>query len=143
MNPQPEPPLTQLTLYDITGQPEVPDEDPPLCPICHERLYDTNLNPVEITFCHHRFHRNCLQQNCNGPQSNTLQNCRCPVCRGVFDFNTQIIDLNPYINNRLQQLQQPQPFSPSLLRPLPRNAWDLPSQNSSRNINSNQNYLKF
>ena len=95
MNPQPQPPLTELTLYDITGQPAVVGQDPPLCNICLERLYNIDLNPVEITTCHHRFHRNCLQQNCNGPQGNTLQNCRCPVCRyDIRNFNRNISSLS-------------------------------------------------
>ena len=102
------PPINTLTLFDITGEPEVEGQHPPECPICAERLYNPELFPSEITTCHHRFHRDCLRnQWCNNNAGNTLEACRCTNCEQIFNCNTQLQDLTPQVNARLQELQQP------------------------------------
>lgn len=101
------PPINTLTLFDITGQPIIEGQEIAECQICFERLYNPDLHPVEITTCHHRFHRNCLQnQWCNNNARNTLTACRCPNCNQIFNAQTQLQDLTAQINARLQQLQQ-------------------------------------
>jgi len=74
------------------------------CGICFEELYvpvnEIRGPPVEITTCHHRFHRNCLQQVC---QRNLLI-CGCPNCRTRFNFNTNLEDLSPMVAGRLVAL---------------------------------------
>ena len=69
------------------------------CGICFEELYVpvNRGSPVEITICHHRFHRNCLQQVC---QRNLLI-CGCPICRARFNFNDNLEDLSPLVAGRL------------------------------------------
>jgi hypothetical protein len=102
------PAINTLTLFDITGQPEVEGQAPPECQICMERLYNPQLFPSEITTCHHRFHRDCLRnQWCNNNAGNTLEACRCPNCEQIFNCDTQLQDLTPQVNARLQELQQP------------------------------------
>jgi hypothetical protein len=102
------PAINTLTLFDITGQPAVEGRDPPECQICYQGLYDTTLFPSEITTCHHRFHRDCLRnQWCNNNAGNTLEACRCPTCQQIFSCETQLQDLTPQVNARLQELQQP------------------------------------
>ena len=104
------PPIDTLTLFDITGegQPAVVGQEPPECQICMERLYNPELFPSEIATCHHRFHRDCLRnQWCNNNAGNTLEACRCPNCEQIFNCNTQLQDLTPQVNARLQELQQP------------------------------------
>ena len=102
------PPINTLTLFDITGEPAVEGQDLPECQICMERLYNPALFPSEITTCHHRFHRDCLRnQWCNNNAGNTLEACRCPNCEQIFNCNTQLQDLTPQVNARLQELQQP------------------------------------
>ena len=102
------PPINTLTLFDITGEPVVEGQAPPECQICMERLYNPALFPSEITNCHHRFHRDCLRnQWCNNNAGNTLEACRCPNCEQIFNCNTQLQDLTPQVNARLQELQQP------------------------------------
>ena len=104
------PPINTLTLFDITGEPAVEGQDLPECQICMERLYNPALFPSEITTCHHRFHRDCLRnQWCNNNAGNTLEACRCPNCEQIFNCNTQLQDLTPQVNARLQELQQPAP----------------------------------
>ena len=74
------------------------------CGICFEELYvpvnEIRGSPIEITTCHHRFHRNCLQQVC----ANNLINCNCPICRRRFNFNTNLEDLSPLVAERLVAL---------------------------------------
>jgi hypothetical protein len=74
------------------------------CGICLEELYvpvnEIRGPPVEITICHHRFHRNCLQQAC----ANNLVNCSCPTCRTRFNFNANLEDLSPMVAGRLNAL---------------------------------------
>jgi len=74
------------------------------CGICLEELYvpvnEIRGPPVEITICHHRFHRNCLQQVC---QRNLLI-CGCPTCRTRFNFNANLEDLTPIVAGRLVAL---------------------------------------
>jgi hypothetical protein len=102
------PPINTLTLFDITGEPVVEGQDPPDCQICYQLLYNPALFPSEITTCHHRFHRDCLRnQWCNNNAGNTLEACRCPNCEQIFNCNTQLQDLTPQVNARLQELQQP------------------------------------
>ena len=102
------PPINTLTLFDIRGQPAVEGQDPPECQICYQLLYDTTLFPSEITTCHHRFHRDCLRNLwCNNNAGNTLAACRCPTCQQIFNCDTELQDLTPQVNARLQQLQQP------------------------------------
>ena len=102
------PPINTLTLFDITGQPEVEGQAPPECPICSLGLYNPQLFPSEITTCHHRFHRDCLRnQWCNNNAGNTLEACRCPNCQQIFNCDTELQDLTPQVNARLQELQQP------------------------------------
>ena len=104
------PPIDTLTLFDITGegQPAVVGQEPPECQICMERLYNPELFPSEIATCHHRFHRDCLRnQWCNNNAGNTLAACRCPTCQQIFNCNTQLQDLTPQVNARLQELQPP------------------------------------
>jgi hypothetical protein len=73
-----------------------------------ERLYNPELFPSEITTCHHRFHRDCLRNLwCNNNAGNTLAACRCPTCQQIFNCDTQLQDLTPQVNARLQELQQP------------------------------------
>ena len=98
-------PINQLTLFDITGQPAVEGQEPPECQICALPLYNPELFPVEITTCHHRFHRDCLRNQWCVAAGNTLANCRCPICRRRFNCNTSLQDLTPLVNDRLQQLQ--------------------------------------
>jgi hypothetical protein len=72
-----------------------------------ERLYNPELFPSEITTCHHRFHRDCLRnQWCNNNAGNTLAACRCPTCQQIFNCDTELQDLTPQVNARLQELQQ-------------------------------------
>lgn len=102
------PPINTLTLFDITGEPEVEGQEPPECQNCMERLYNPALFPSEITTCHHRFHRDCLRnQWCNNNAGNTLAACRCPTCQQMFNCDTELQDLTPQVNARLQELQQP------------------------------------
>ena len=102
------PPIDTLTLFDITGEPAVEGQEPLECQICMERLYNPELFPSEITTCHHRFHRDCLRnQWCNNNAGNTLAACRCPMCQQIFNCDTQLQDLTPQVNARLQELQQP------------------------------------
>jgi len=102
------PPINTLTLFDITGQPAVEGQDLPECQICYQGLYNPALFPSEITTCHHRFHRDCLiNQWCNNIAGNNLVACRCPTCNQIFNCNTQLQDLTPQVNARLQELQQP------------------------------------
>ena len=102
------PPINTLTLFDITGEPEVEGQEPPECQNCMERLYNPALFPSEITTCHHRFHRDCLRnQWCNNNAGNTLEACRCPTCQQIFNCDTELQDLTPQVNARLQELQQP------------------------------------
>ena len=102
------PPINTLTLFDITGEPEVEGQEPPECQICMDRLYNPELFPSEITTCHHRFHRDCLRNEwCNNNAGNTLAACRCPTCQQIFNCDTQLQDLTPQVNARLQELQQP------------------------------------
>ena len=102
------PPINTLTLFDITGEPEVEGQEPPECQTCMERLYNPELFPSEITTCHHRFHRDCLRnQWCNNNAGNTLAACRCPTCQQMFNCDTELQDLTPQVNARLQELQQP------------------------------------
>ena len=98
-------PINQLTLFDITGQPAIEGQEPPECQICALPLYNPELFPVEITTCHHRFHRDCLRNQWCVAAGNTLANCRCPICRRRFNCNTGLQDLTPLVNDRLQQLQ--------------------------------------
>ena len=72
------------------------------CQICLESLYMVN-RPVEINTCHHRFHRDCLYRNCRSLPNN-LQECRCPVCRGVFNFNRDLTKLTQQVQDRLREL---------------------------------------
>ena len=102
------PQINTLTLFDITGEPAVEGQKPPECQICYELLYNPALFPSEITTCHHRFHRDCLRNHwCNNNAGNTLEACRCPNCEQIFNCNTQLQDLTPQVNARLQELQQP------------------------------------
>lgn len=102
------PQINTLTLFDITGEPAVEGQEPPECQICYGILYNPELFPSEITTCHHRFHRDCLRnQWCNNNAGNTLAACRCPTCQQIFNCDTQLQDLTPQVNARLQQLQQP------------------------------------
>ena len=102
------PPINTLTLFDITGEPAVEGQEPPECQICIERLYNPELFPSEITTCHHRFHRDCLRnQWCNNNAGNTLAACICPTCQQIFNCDTELQDLTPQVNARLQELQQP------------------------------------
>ena len=98
-------PINELTLFDITGQPEIEGQEPPECQICTERLYNPGLLPVEITTCHHRFHRDCLRNHWCVAAENNLEDCRCPICRRRFNCNVHLHDLTPLVNYRLQQLQ--------------------------------------
>jgi len=74
------------------------------CGICFEELYvpvnEIRGPPVEITICHHRFHRNCLQQVCQ----RNLINCSCPNCRTLFNFNANLEDLSQLVAGRLVAL---------------------------------------
>ncbi len=102
------PPINTLTLFDITGEPAVEGQEPPVCQICLEHLYNPELFPSEITTCHHRFHRDCLRNLwCNNNAGNTLAACRCPTCQQIFNCDTELQDLTPQVNARLQELQQP------------------------------------
>ena len=102
------PPINTLTLFDITGEPAVEGQHPPECQYCYQLLYNPALFPSEITTCHHRFHRDCLRnQWCNNNAGNTLAACRCPMCQQIFNCDTQLQDLTPQVNARLQELQQP------------------------------------
>ena len=102
------PPINTLTLFDITGEPAVEGQEPLECQICMERLYNPELFPSEITTCHHRFHRDCLRNLwCNNNAGNTLEACRCPTCQQIFNCDTELQDLTPQVNARLQELQQP------------------------------------
>jgi hypothetical protein len=94
------PPIDQMTRQDLT------DED---CIICFEPLYlpnDNNGPPIEITTCHHRFHRDCLQTYCGNPanRNNTLINCACPTCQRRFNFNNGILDLSQQVADRFAAL---------------------------------------
>jgi hypothetical protein len=99
-------PINELTLFDITAQPAIEGQEQPECQICALPLYNPELFPVEITTCHHRFHRDCLKIHWCVAAGNTLANCRCPNCRRRFNCNTGLQDLAPSVNDRLQQLQQ-------------------------------------
>ena len=102
------PPINTLSLFEITGEPAVEGQEPPECQICMERLYNPELFPSEITTCHHRFHRDCLRNLwCNNNAGNTLEACRCPTCQQIFNCDTELQDLTPQVNARLQELQQP------------------------------------
>ena len=88
-------PINQMSQEDL-------DEEE--CAICMESLY--NRDPVEINNCHHIFHRSCLQDNCaNLALNNTLQRCKCPTCRGEFNFNTGLTNLIPQVQDRRQRLE--------------------------------------
>jgi len=84
------PPINQMSRQELNIEE---------CGICFEELYVPGNRgpPVEITTCHHRFHRNCLQQVC---QRNLLI-CGCPICRARFNFNDNLEDLSPLVAGRL------------------------------------------
>ena len=116
------PPINTLTLFDITGEPAVEGQAPPECQICMERLYNPALFPSEITTCHHRFHRDCLRNHwCNNNADNTLEVCRCPNCEQIFNCDTQLQDLTPQVNARLQELQQPAVVEAPQVQQIPEN----------------------
>jgi hypothetical protein len=88
-------PINQMSQEDLENEE---------CAICIEPLY--NRDPVEINNCHHRFHRSCLQDNCaNQALNNTLQRCKCPTCRGEFNFNTGLTNLIPQVQAQRQRLE--------------------------------------
>jgi hypothetical protein len=93
-------PINQMTHADLT------DEE---CVICFDQLYSYYGNGpvVEITSCHHRFHRDCLQTNCGNPQinDNSLINCACPICQQRFNFNIEIQDLSQQVTDRFALLE--------------------------------------
>ena len=93
------PPINQMTRQDLN------DED---CVICFEQLYlpSDNGAPVEITNCHHRFHRGCLQTYCENPvnRNNTLISCACPTCQRRFNFNIRLQDLTQQVADRFAVL---------------------------------------
>ena len=82
------------------------------CSICEIALYvpsDDNdePQPCEITTCHHRFHTECLRGWCAAGVGNNLNNCRCPTCQAMFNFNEQVNNLTEAVTNRLAILNQP------------------------------------
>ena len=93
------PPINQMSRQDLN------DED---CVICFEQLYLPGIRgpPVEITTCHHRFHRDCLQTYCGNPvnRNNTLIACACPTCQRRFNFNIRLQDLNQQVTDRFAVL---------------------------------------
>jgi hypothetical protein len=93
------PPINQMSRQDLN------DED---CVICFEQLYlpSDNGAPVEITTCHHRFHRGCLQTYCENPanRNNTLISCACPTCQRRFNFNIRLQDLSQQVADRFALL---------------------------------------
>lgn len=93
------PPINQMSRQDLN------DED---CVICFEQLYLPGIRgpPVEITTCHHRFHRDCLQTYCGNPvnRNNTLIACACPTCQRRFNFNIRLQDLTQQVTDRFAVL---------------------------------------
>lgn len=91
------PPINQMSRQDLNDE---------TCAICFEQLYlpDNNGPPVEITTCHHRFHRVCLQTYCGNSLNNTLINCGCPNCRRRFNSNRRLEDLTQQVADRFAVL---------------------------------------
>jgi len=93
------PPINQMSRQVLN------DED---CIICFEQLYlpSDNGAPIEITTCHHRFHRGCLQTYCENPanRNNTLISCACPTCQRRFNFNIRLQDLSQQVADRFAVL---------------------------------------
>ena len=78
-----------------------------ICKICGKILYDRSLNPVKIIQCNHRFHKKCLTENwCINKDENTLENCKCAICKTVFNCNTDILDIETYFNDLKRQEQE-------------------------------------
>jgi len=88
-------------LQEIMQEPEnkmyISDADGDGCSIClmpfcrleKENRYRVPPSidvPVKIRRCGHMFHLLCLRNNCR-TIGNTLPNCRCPLCRQIFNFN--------------------------------------------------------
>ena len=93
------PPINQMSRQDLNTEE---------CVICYEPLYlpSDNGPPVEITTCHHRFHRGCLQTYCGNPanNNNTLIACACPTCQRRFNFNIRLQDLTQQVTDRFAVL---------------------------------------
>lgn len=93
------PPINQMSRQDLNN------ED---CVICFEQLYlpGDHGQPVEITTCHHRFHRDCLQTYCGnaGNRNNSLISCACPTCQRRFNFNIRLQDLTQQVADRFAVL---------------------------------------
>jgi hypothetical protein len=117
------PPINTLTL-DVLNTEE--------CPICFESLYrfQGNGDPMEITRCHHRFHQNCLNDNCT-IQPNTLVNCSCPTCRQMFNYNTELENLEQQVQNRIDELTAP----PVVEQPVVEQPVVEPAANPLNNLN--------
>jgi hypothetical protein len=91
------PPINQISRQDLNDE---------TCVICFEQLYlpGNNGPPIEITTCHHRFHRVCLQTYCGNSPNNTLTQCRCPTCQQRFNSNNQLEDLTQQVADRFAVL---------------------------------------
>jgi len=104
ISPQPAAPPREAYIAPQINQMSRQELNETECGICFEELYvpvnEIRGPPVEITICHHRFHRNCLQQAC----VNNLINCSCPTCRTRFNFNANLEDLSPLVADRLVAL---------------------------------------
>ena len=76
------------------------------CAICQEELSNLTNGQIISLPCHHRFHQNCLNDNCT-IQPNTLVNCSCPTCRQIFNYNTELENLEQQVQNRIDELTAP------------------------------------
>ena len=74
------------------------DED---CSICFEPL--TNGNPIFTTNCQHNFHRDCIEDWCNGKAV-----CPCPMCKTSLVPNP---NPNPVVTEPLEHLYRVQFFT--------------------------------
>ena len=74
------------------------DED---CSICFEPL--TNGNPIFTTNCQHNFHRECIEDWCNGKAV-----CPCPMCKTSLVPNP---NPNPVVTEPLEHLYRVQFFT--------------------------------
>ena len=113
---QMKPFLPRENLHDIYRTLTAHDMETATCGICMKSLYNEifpypnkrfrpDLNLV-ATPCYHVFHIACLARNCISNPSN----CSCPLCRRIFNWHTNVVNLNPVdiidIYRSLKSIQQ-------------------------------------
>jgi len=106
------PPINELSLFDLTGEPVTEGREAEDCIICAELLYtpkdvieitnSRNIDNSQINGCHHRYHAECLRKWCANKQM-----CECPICRRNFRYNEDTNTLTEQIKKKLQDMLDP------------------------------------